>query len=144
MDSSNTITVIAGLIVKNGRALLTQRRADKDCPFLWETPGGKQQGDESFHATLRRELREELGIEVGAIPESAIVWTTVEPGVEVAVRCHVGAYLVQEWTGEPRPLEGQGMGWFTATELVGANLAPANRAERWALHQALSRVSHRA
>ncbi len=49
---------------KNGRVLIAQRPADKLLGGLWEFPGGKVEPDESLPDCLRREIREELGIEI--------------------------------------------------------------------------------
>ncbi|SRR5581483_41885 len=59
------ITVVAALIVSNGRVLVCQRRGG---PFAskWEFPGGKVEAGEALEAALFRELKEELDIEVTA------------------------------------------------------------------------------
>lgn len=53
---------------RNGRFLIAQRPLNGLLGGLWEFPGGKQEGGESLPQTLRREIQEELGIdiEVGA------------------------------------------------------------------------------
>ncbi len=56
--------VTAGIIRKNGRVLIAQRPADKLLGGLWEFPGGKVEPGESLPVCLRREIREELGIEI--------------------------------------------------------------------------------
>jgi len=60
----NVIEVAAGLVFREGRLLITQRREGDHLAGLWEFPGGKRHPNESFAACLRRELHEELGIEV--------------------------------------------------------------------------------
>ena len=64
IKNPNLIEVSAGLVFREGRLLITQRQADAHLGGLWEFPGGKRQPPESFEDCLRRELREELGIEV--------------------------------------------------------------------------------
>src|SRR5258706_5532480 len=59
------IDVAAALVFRNGKLLITQRHADAHLGGLWEFPGGKRHPGESFEDCLRRELMEELGIEVG-------------------------------------------------------------------------------
>jgi 8-oxo-dGTP diphosphatase len=75
MTSTNpqkVIDVAAGLVFREGRLLITQRRPDDHLGGLWEFPGGKREPGESFEACLRRELIEELGLEVepGELVES--------------------------------------------------------------------------
>jgi mutator protein MutT len=58
-----TVEVSAGIIVHAGRLLVCRRRSDQPHPSKWEFPGGKREPGESMQECLRRELREELGIE---------------------------------------------------------------------------------
>jgi len=55
--------VAAGLIVRDGRILIGQRRQDQPMAHRWEFPGGKIEPGESPQQALRRELAEELGIQ---------------------------------------------------------------------------------
>src|SRR5581483_4958881 len=59
-----SIQVAAGLIARNGRYLITRRRAGVHLEGVWEFPGGKREPGESLEDCLRRELHEELGIEI--------------------------------------------------------------------------------
>jgi 8-oxo-dGTP diphosphatase len=59
-----TILVSAGVIIERGRVLLTQRKAGGHLGGAWELPGGKVDPGEDPRDALRRELREELGIDV--------------------------------------------------------------------------------
>ena len=59
-----TITVVAGLIQRDGLLLICQRRHDGAFPLKWEFPGGKVEPGETPADGLRRELREELEIDV--------------------------------------------------------------------------------
>ncbi|MFL6622463.1 MAG: Nudix family hydrolase [Sulfurifustis sp.] len=58
------IHVVAGLLIENGRVCITRRHADAHQGGKWEFPGGKLEPGEARLAGLRRELHEELGIEV--------------------------------------------------------------------------------
>src|SRR5437773_2250204 len=62
--SLQVVDVAAGLIFRDGKLLITQRRAGAHLGGLWEFPGGKREPNETFEECLVRELREELGIEV--------------------------------------------------------------------------------
>ena len=63
-----TLTVVAGLIQRQGALLICQRRRDAAFALQWEFPGGKLEAGESSEAALRRELEEELAIvtDIGA------------------------------------------------------------------------------
>ncbi|MBC8002941.1 MAG: 8-oxo-dGTP diphosphatase MutT [Opitutaceae bacterium] len=58
------VEVSAGLVFRESKLLITQRRPEDHLGGLWEFPGGKRETGESFEKCLHRELREELGIEV--------------------------------------------------------------------------------
>jgi 8-oxo-dGTP diphosphatase len=59
------VRVVAALLERSdGRVLITQRRPQAFMPLKWEFPGGKVEPNETDHDALKRELREELGIEV--------------------------------------------------------------------------------
>jgi len=62
--ANEVVEVSAGVVFRDGRVLITQRRAGDHLGGLWEFPGGKRHPGESYEDCLRRELMEELGIEV--------------------------------------------------------------------------------
>lgn len=64
-----TMTVVAGLIWQAGHVLICQRRRGQAHELKWEFPGGKVEPGETYEDGLRRELREELGIEADIGPE---------------------------------------------------------------------------
>jgi 8-oxo-dGTP diphosphatase len=66
MNDARWVRVVAGVIVRNGRTLIGQRRKNDHFPLKWEFPGGKVEVGEKPLAALRRELQEELGIKIGA------------------------------------------------------------------------------
>jgi mutator protein MutT len=59
----NTIDVVAAVIRKDGKVLMASRPADKP-PAGWEFPGGKVEPQETFNKALRRELKEELDLDI--------------------------------------------------------------------------------
>jgi 8-oxo-dGTP diphosphatase len=59
-----TIRVVAALIERDGRYLITQRRENAVLPLLWDFPGGRVEEGESDEAALAREVEERLGAEV--------------------------------------------------------------------------------
>ena len=64
-DTHKTIRVVAAVIEKDGRYLITQRRPSAVLPMMWEFPGGKREEGESDEQALQREMRERLDADVG-------------------------------------------------------------------------------
>ena len=56
--------VVGGLIYQNERILICQRKEEGDHPLKWEFPGGKLKDNENNQEALKRELKEELSIEI--------------------------------------------------------------------------------
>ena len=63
------LIVTAAVIERDGRILAARRRPDQKHPLKWEFPGGKVEEGEEPPDGLRRELAEELGIEVDKAEE---------------------------------------------------------------------------
>ncbi len=112
------LQVAVGILVDNERALLVQqRRTGTACAGQWEFPGGKLEQGESPEQALRRELSEELGIDVLSLD-----WLTREDHDYDHARVSLHTYLVERWNGEVRGLEGQEIAWKSATDLRDWNL----------------------
>src|SRR5213594_124161 len=112
---------VAVLVRSDGAALLAQRPQTKVYSGYWEFPGGKIEPGEPVPEALKREVREELGIEVGG----AYPWITrvfVYPHAKV--RLHF--YRVTAWRGEPRALEHQAIAWQRPDAVELDPLLPAN------------------
>nr|MBO2515090.1 NUDIX hydrolase [Gammaproteobacteria bacterium] len=115
--------VLVGIIEDaEGRVLVNQRRSGTPMAGFWEYPGGKRAPGEGPFDALRRELAEELGIEVhGASPWMELVHDY--PGQRV----RLDVWLVERWSGEPQGLEGQPLRWVPVDELADIGLLPADR-----------------
>jgi 8-oxo-dGTP diphosphatase len=59
-----TVRVVAAVIEKQGRYLITRRRSGAVLPGLWEFPGGKVEPGEDDATALAREFRERLDVPV--------------------------------------------------------------------------------
>ena len=87
MNQKKRIHVVAGILRDaHGRVLLAQRGAGKHLAGLWEFPGGKVEADEAPLAALRRELHEEVGVDVDRAEHLVTVpWTYPEKHVDLEV-----------------------------------------------------------
>ncbi len=120
--SEREIAVAAAVIERpDGRFLLAQRPEGKVYSGFWEFPGGKVEPGESVAHALKRELLEELGVEV----LSAYPWITrVYQYPHGTVRLHF--HRVVEWRGDPHPHEGQTLAWQRHGALDVSPMLPAN------------------
>ncbi len=62
--TQRTIRVVAAVLEKDGRYLITQRRATAVLPLMWEFPGGRVEDAETDATALKREVRHRLGAEI--------------------------------------------------------------------------------
>jgi 8-oxo-dGTP diphosphatase len=117
------VHVGAGIIVRAGRVLACQRRADQSHPGKWEFPGGKREAGETMAECLRRELREELGIEAAI---GAEVWRAEHtyPGRPPVV---LAFFRVDAFVGEPRNLVFADVRWVAVAELGVLDFLEADR-----------------
>jgi mutator protein MutT len=106
------VDVAAALVFREGKLLITQRYADAHLGGLWEFPGGKREPNETFEDCLRRELREELGIEV-AVGELVESLTHAYPEKTV----HLKFYRCRWEKHEPQLLGCSAFRWVRAGEL---------------------------
>ncbi len=58
------IDVAAAVFVENGLILVARRAPGQHLEYKWEFPGGKVEKNETPEECLRRELKEELGVNV--------------------------------------------------------------------------------
>ncbi|HSP98168.1 MAG TPA: (deoxy)nucleoside triphosphate pyrophosphohydrolase [Candidatus Dormibacteraeota bacterium] len=121
--TAGPIDVSAGILVRDGLVLACQRPADQSHPDKWEFPGGKREAGETMAECLRRELREELGIEAEV---GAELWqsTHTYPGrLPVALVF----FRVDRFAGEPRNLVFADIRWVDLAGLAALDFLAADR-----------------
>lgn len=130
-----SVEVAAGLIFRTGKLLITQRHPQDHLGGLWEFPGGKREAGETFEQCLRRELREELGVDV-AVGELVETITHSYPEKTVHLRFFRCGLL----NHEPQAIGCQAVVWIGSEELARYDFPAAdarllenlrNRAELW-------------
>lgn len=121
--ASPPVHVVAGVLRDTrGRILLARRTEGRDLAGAWEFPGGKVEPGESADQALRRELHEELGIDVGHI-EALISVPQRYPSKSIVL----DVYSVQSYTGKPRGREKQALAWSPPEKLASYPMPPADR-----------------
>jgi mutator protein MutT len=120
-DEMKTVIVAAALTIEYGKYLVTQRKKDSSHGLLWEFPGGKMKEGEDPREALRRELKEELDVEVevGRLFDAVFYCYPEFPILLLVYRCRVEK-------GSPKPIECHDLRWVTLKELEALAMPPAD------------------
>ena len=112
--SSPEIHVACGVVFRHGRFLAASRPAGKAGAGFWEFPGGKVEPGETPAEALKRELREELALDVIVLDEMFYLEATGRGGTRLAL--HFIRALARSGS-EPAPRERQSFRWLGRAEL---------------------------
>lgn len=112
------VIVVAAVIERGGWILLTQRAETSGHAGRWEFPGGKREPGEKDVPALRRELMEELGIEVGV---GRMIWR--EAAGPLMLRFYACTYPLGQ---RPRALVSPQFRWVRREELPRYEFPPAD------------------
>lgn len=118
--ASETVRVVAAVISDGPRFLVCQRPLNKRHGGLWEFPGGKVEPNESDLDAARRELREELCVEVLATERP--IFERQDPGSPFLI-----VFLPVSISGAPVCVEHADVVWGTPKDLLRLPLAPSDR-----------------
>jgi len=112
--------VVTGALIENGGVLLCLRTKERtSAPGVWDFPGGHVEPGESPEAALRRELREEIGIDIDP-PTRPPDHRLMEGALDLKL------WILHRWTGTPTnaaPDEHVTIGWFAFSEAQALDLA---------------------
>jgi 8-oxo-dGTP diphosphatase len=107
------VEVSAALIFRNGKLLITQRRANAHLGGLWEFPGGKREADETFEQCLIREIHEEIGAEISV---GELFGEVSHDYPEKSV--HLKFFICKLLSGEPKPFDCAAVKWVAKAQLA--------------------------
>jgi A/G-specific adenine glycosylase len=113
-----------------GKILIDRRRQEGLLGGLWEFPGGKIEPEETVEACIKREIQEELGIEV-EVGDRLITIDHTYTHFQVTLNVHHCRHL----SGEPQPIECDEIRWVTLAEIDQFPFPKANVQIIQALHE---------
>ena len=116
-----TIEVVAAVIHKDGAYFATQRGYG-EFEGMWEFPGGKIEPGESRESALKREIQEELGIDI-TIDKFLCTTDYDYPSFHLTMHC----YLCSIVSGEIELREHKSARWLTVDMLDSVEWLPADK-----------------
>jgi 8-oxo-dGTP diphosphatase len=126
------VEVAVGVLLSEDKKVLTSwRQVHQHQGGLWEFPGGKREPEETLFEALKREILEEIGVEV--VEAKPFVRIDHDYGDK---RVSLDVWMVSQFNGEPSGREGQDLRWQAINELEAEQFPAANVAIITALQQA--------
>jgi 8-oxo-dGTP diphosphatase len=118
------IRVAVGLVISPvGKILIAQRPNYVSQGGLWEFPGGKVEQDETVGVAIRRELWEEIGIELQTVKPEPLLCIYHQYSAETVL---IAACCVTVYRGEPHSREGQALEWVSLKDITDFPFPDAN------------------
>jgi 8-oxo-dGTP diphosphatase len=121
LPKSLPIVVAAAIIQQEEKFLLTRRKPESDLGGLWEFPGGKKESGETLEGCLRREVKEELGVEIS---ELQLFHSLRHQYPEKEVELHFFTCSIIQ--GHPQALDCAEIAWVHKHELISYEFPPAD------------------
>ena len=115
------IEVVAAVIHRDGAYFATQRGYG-EFEGMWEFPGGKIEPGESREVALKREIQEELDVDI-VINKFLLTTEYDYPSFHLIMHC----FLCQIEAGEIELREHKSARWLTAETLHSVEWLPADR-----------------
>ncbi len=113
--------VVAALIARRGRVLLSQRRGDQSFPLAWEFPGGKVEAGETPEEALVREIDEELGCSIRVGPIVELIFYAY-PDFDLVMPVYRATVI----DGEPRARTVEAIAWLPLRRILEKEMPPAD------------------
>jgi len=123
---------VATIVDTENKVLLAFRQAHQHQGDLWEFPGGKVEANETTFDALKREILEEVALEI--ISARPLLTVTHDYGDKAVL---LDVWHVEKFDGTPVGKEGQKLRWCGISDLVESEFPAANAPIISALHALL-------
>jgi len=114
--------VSVGILYHNNQFLVCVRPEWTSFSGFYEFPGGKLEAGEGHYDALCREFKEEVGITIHKARHFMDRHQTLPMRP-----LHLSFWLIEDFTGEAKPQEGQELHWLEASRLTSVTFLPANQ-----------------
>ena len=118
----NSIDVVAAIIIKNNKYFIAQRNKKKHLGLRWEFPGGKVEENENFKEALKREIKEELNIDI-LIKNKLAEENYCDEKINIKLHYYYCEYL----TGVIKLIEHENSAWVNKEDLKNYNFAEGDK-----------------
>lgn len=128
-EVKSKLVVVCVLLEDGDKVLAARRSADMSLPWKWEFPGGKVEPGESLEAALRREIEEELSVQIDLIEAWPAEQHPLPDGRELLLHPFLGRIQL----GVPQALEHAEIRWCDPNQILDLDWADADLAlaEKW-------------
>lgn len=121
IEKQRTIRVVAAVIEREGRYLITQRRPTAVLPLLWEFPGGRVEPGEDDEQALKREVQHRLDVEIEV---RQLISFVSHPYDHYLVDLYLYECVISK--GEPREANVNAFKWVWSSEFDQYPFTPAD------------------
>jgi len=120
----NTIYVSSCLLKKKNKILITSRPKGKFLNGFYELPGGKLKKDESFIDCIKREIKEEINLQIhdSEIRNLDLITHKYKKMIIIMM-----VYMVNRWRGKIRSNENQKIAWISPYEIRKFRFLPGSQ-----------------
>ncbi|MGC1244960.1 MAG: 8-oxo-dGTP diphosphatase MutT [Spirulinaceae cyanobacterium] len=121
---------VAVITNNQGEILIDRRPRDAEMGGLWEFPGGKVEPSETVEECIKREIKEELALDI-EVGQHLISVNYTYPQVHISLIVH----YCRHQGGDLQPLASQEVRWVSLTEIANFEFPEANQQIITALQQ---------
>ena len=116
--------IVAGIFIKKQNFLITSRPKGKIFEGLWEFPGGKVKKNECLEFALKREIKEEINIDIN---ESDLFFFQKYNFLRANKKLTLNFFICKKWSGKLMMNEGQSFKWTNIKNICQYNFLKSNK-----------------